>query len=287
MRYPLTRSLFLFLAAFGVCHAQSTTYSIQPIGGQVTSEGALGINDRGQILYSGAAGGGTFHNDLFSLQTGTYVSFQIAGASFSSAFAFNNLDQFVAESQHELGDLLIQNGMDGTPTAIPIDETVGVQVNPVGINDAGTILASTVNAYTGERHAIVYQNGTVKRIDFPAAAQNSTFPEAINDAGTVVGTYSDNLGVFHGMVYQNGRFQTFDVPQTKSTSISGINNSGQMAGSYVGLLGVSRSWAYVNGKFITLPEPAGSTYSEVDGINDEGQILSRYFIWNPSNFTGF
>ncbi len=89
------------------------------------------------------------------------------------------------------------------------------------------------------------------------------------------------------MLYQDGRFQTFDVPQTKSTFIIGINNSGQMAGSYVGLLGVSRSWAYVNGKFITLPEPAGITYSDVDGINDEGQILSRYFIWNPSNFTGF
>ncbi len=157
MRYRLTLSLFLSLAAYGVCHAQSTTYSIQPIGGSVVTEGAIGINDRGQSLYAGKTGG-TYHNDLFSLETGTYASFQIAGAVFSLAKAFNNLDQFVAEPQDEPGDLLIQNGMDGTQTVIPIDETVGVQVSSVCINDAGAILASTVNVYTGERHAILHQN---------------------------------------------------------------------------------------------------------------------------------
>jgi probable HAF family extracellular repeat protein len=93
-------------------------------------------------------------------------------------------------------------------------------------------------------HSFLYSNGTFTPIDDPLAASNrhngadGTIAQGINDAGQVVGYYTDANGVAHGFLYSNGNYVTVDAsPSTvgldEGTYLSGINDAGQIVGNYV------------------------------------------------------
>jgi probable HAF family extracellular repeat protein len=67
-------------------------------------------------------------------------------------------------------------------------------------------------------------------IDFPGAV--GTLASGINDAGAVVGRYTDSSGTNHGFLWQGGSFTTRDVPGALSTQVIGINNTGDIVGGY-------------------------------------------------------
>ena len=71
---------------------------------------------------------------------------------------------------------------------------------------------------------------TYTKIMFPG----STWTEAsgINDAGQIVGTYTDVSGIAHGFIYQLGVYQTVDYPGMAHNYAFGINNQGQIVGSF-------------------------------------------------------
>ena len=72
---------------------------------------------------------------------------------------------------------------------------------------------------------------TYTTIDDPRA-NFRTDPTAINDAGTIVGTYVDLTGN-HGFLYSGGTYATLDAPgATGKTRASGINASGLIVGDY-------------------------------------------------------
>src|ERR1019366_2923199 len=58
--------------------------------------------------------------------------------------------------------------------------------------------------------------------------------DGINDAGQVVGSYTDGSGVEHGFLYSGGSFTTLNVPSNQNTFPRGISNSGQIVGYYGG-----------------------------------------------------
>jgi probable HAF family extracellular repeat protein len=60
----------------------------------------------------------------------------------------------------------------------------------------------------------------------------STQPSGINDAGEIVGSYTDTAGS-HGFVYSHGSYFTIDAPSPAApgiTVLTGINNREQIAG---------------------------------------------------------
>jgi probable HAF family extracellular repeat protein len=67
-----------------------------------------------------------------------------------------------------------------------------------------------------------------------------TFLSGINDAGDIVGTYSDSKGVDHGFLYSGGVYSDIDLTllalepglHLSSSAASGINNAGQIVGEY-------------------------------------------------------
>jgi len=71
---------------------------------------------------------------------------------------------------------------------------------------------------------------TYTTIDEPRA-NFRTDPTAINDAGTIVGTYADLTGN-HGFLYSGGTYATLDAPGATQTRASGINASGLIVGDY-------------------------------------------------------
>jgi probable HAF family extracellular repeat protein len=68
----------------------------------------------------------------------------------------------------------------------------------------------------------------------PNASSGGTVATAINNAGEVVGYYTNNHGAEHGFIYEDGKFRTITDPNAgkKGTTIVGINASGQIVGNY-------------------------------------------------------
>jgi probable HAF family extracellular repeat protein len=85
------------------------------------------------------------------------------------------------------------------------------------------ILAAALNA-VGQ--------GTYTQIDYPGAPATQGF--GINDAGDIVGSYSDSpAGPYHGFLLVSGAFTSIDYPGASSTTAFDINNRGQVVGDYV------------------------------------------------------
>ncbi|HEY1582016.1 MAG TPA: hypothetical protein VGF73_02830 [Chthoniobacterales bacterium] len=65
-------------------------------------------------------------------------------------------------------------------------------------------------------------------IDFPGAVQ--TVPLAINDAGYIVGYWTDNRTSHAFVIHLPDIFLSYDAPGVIGTSFSGINSSGLISG---------------------------------------------------------
>jgi probable HAF family extracellular repeat protein len=59
---------------------------------------------------------------------------------------------------------------------------------------------------------------------------SSTFASGINDAGQIVGSFSNSTGT-HGFLDIGGSFIQIDVPGASRTVASGINDAGQIVAS--------------------------------------------------------
>ena len=71
----------------------------------------------------------------------------------------------------------------------------------------------------------------------------STEASGINDAGVVVGTYTDSGRRNHGFRWEAGVVTHFiDVPGAVDTSVSGINDAGAVVGRYTDSSGTVHSF---------------------------------------------
>ena len=80
-------------------------------------------------------------------------------------------------------------------------------------------------------HGFLDVGGTFSAIDVPDAF--STTAKGINNAGQIVGFFSDNKGQ-HGFLYDGGTFSTIDVPGASLTNANGINDAGHIVGDFTG-----------------------------------------------------
>ena len=74
----------------------------------------------------------------------------------------------------------------------------------------------------------------------PGAVETSV--SGINDAGAVVGGYTDSSGRDHGFLWQGGSFTPLDVPGAVHTSVSGVNDAGAVVGEYTDSSGTVHSF---------------------------------------------
>ena len=187
-------------------------------------------------------------------------------------------------------------------TDIQCPGTINVEPNaePKSINKHGEI---TGFCFTG-RVSGFFRNkkGKLTVLDFPRA--NLTEAVGINDDGQVVGDYRDSGGRFHGFVWDDGRFLTFDVPflDAVETAPAGINNVGQIVGFYFDNNvtesfpnGHAHGFLYDNGIFTSFDFPDATATLPAD-INDRGQIVGIYadtnmvahsFLLDDGKFTTF
>jgi hypothetical protein len=114
-----------------------------------------------------------------------------------------------------------------------------------GINLAGAVVGYCIDSGFLYHGFVRAPNGTIATFSAPAA--RVTFAVGINDAGTVVGSYSRN-DVSHGFVRSaNGTITTFNAPGAgygsgQGTFAARIDRAGAIVGSFVDASGLSHGF---------------------------------------------
>ncbi len=126
----------------------------------------------------------------------------------------------------------------------------------------------------GVDHGFLYDGVTTfTSIDFPGATATQAY--GVNNAGSIVGLYSDLGGGIHAFLNQGGTFGTYtslDYPGATSTAAAGINDDNQISGYYTDSLGTYHGFLYQAGSFGPPIDYPGATGTELGGINGDAQI---------------
>ncbi len=159
---------------------------------------------------------------------------------------------------------------------------------PRGINDSDQIVGVGGGAFLG-----TFNGTSFNYTSFMVSSLGSpTWADGINNAGQVVGYYSDDFqhlvstgfdGVNLSTVTQSdGSTRVIGTPQTvlqypgaTSTFPLGINNSGQVVG-YDQIGATYHGFLYNNGAWSNLDDPAAANGTFAEDINDSGMIVGYY-----------
>ncbi len=105
----------------------------------------------------------------------------------------------------------------------------------------------------------------------------------INDAGQIVGRFTDSAGVTHGYLLSGGSYASFDGPgSTGFTRAFGINSAGEIVGDY--MVGQAEHAFRLSGETFTTIDPPGAHGAIAEGINSAGEVVGTYFT--DQNFNG-
>jgi len=206
-------------------------------------------------------------------QASTAVTYEYAkiaypGAIFTLVTGINNrnvvVGSFFDSSDNEHGFVY----HDRKFTAVNVPGATATEV--LGINDLDDIVGTYQLPGPLAFHGFLRRKNVFYTIDDPQSSFG-TMAFGINKSGEIVGSY-DNA---HGFVYKNGAFETLDAPHLpgdpSNTQLNGINNLGWIAGQvFTG--GIWRGF-WVHGKDLDFVEPAGSSDSQVTGINGRRDVV--------------
>jgi hypothetical protein len=131
---------------------------------------------------------------------------------------------------------------------------------------------------------------TFTTVDDPSAQfYPATYANALNNKGSIVGTYSTSEFNSAGFLYNGSAFSTLSDTkfqlgnETNSTYVYGINDSGVIVGAYHNFFG-NYGFEYSSGTFTDITVP-GSFGTYATGINDSGQIVG--YSYNGFTDSGF
>ena len=153
---------------------------------------------------------------------------------------------------------------------------------PTAINAAGTI-----TGWSSTGHGFLRSpDGAITEFDPPGAACCTT-PTAINEEGTVAGSYADANFAFHGFVRRrSGDFVTFDDPAAiNGASPVSINLTGEITGASYDANYNRFGFLRTRDGAIVDYDPPGSVYTNPVSINVPGAITGSYC--DPDSCHGF
>jgi hypothetical protein len=152
-----------------------------------------------------------------------------------------------------------------------------------GVNDAGELVGTVY--IEGNVRGFIKAGNRVTEFDYPGTS-DVTVMSGINDSGTSIGHYTDNLGGDRGFERSaDGRFTAIDDPNggtafAMGTDPMGINDAGVIVGTYVDNRDVVHGFVDTRGVFTTITEPdagtTGDTGTFVRGIDNAGAIIGYY-----------
>jgi hypothetical protein len=127
----------------------------------------------------------------------------------------------------------------------------------------------------------------VTTIDPPGATLTNAW--GINDAGEIVGAYTDSGGVYHGFTLVNNTYTTFSAPNgAVLTEFTGINNNGVMVGIFDDSSAVEHGFALVGSRFIQIDDPmANGVVTATDRVNDHNEYVGLWATNTAGPFSGY
>jgi probable HAF family extracellular repeat protein len=232
-------------------------------------------------FYEDASSSSVYHG--FVWQNGVLQTVDYPGALYTYLWQVNN--QGVAIGYYGDGTTehtVTYSVSSGTWTALP-DIPGSAENEGYGINDAGVAIGNAYSANLSTNVAWIWHPGTSTYSFFavPGAAQYTTYPDAINDKGQIVGFFNDSSGVTHGFLEQGGTYSTIDVPGATNTFPYGINNSGAIGGDQEDAVNVQQGYVETSEGLFTTVDYPGPSITAVEGINDHGDVCGTY-VEDPS-----
>jgi len=149
-----------------------------------------------------------------------------------------------------------------------------------GVNKAGTL----VGAYYGpgatgaQEYGILAIPATFSLITVTVPKAEGTSTIAVNNAGNMVGWYTNATGVQHGMILSGTKVTNIDDPNeiaVGNTYPEGVNTSKQIVGYYLNSANQDQAFLYSSKKFTDIG-PADAVFSVAQNINDAGEIMGYY-----------
>lgn len=210
------------------------------------------------------------------------------GASWTVASGINDSGQIVGYYNDASG---VRHGFllsAGTYTTIDCPSPYTAQSIANGVNSAGQIVGTCsapggVNGVYGTTRSFLLSGSVLTFLPDAPGSYNgaSTFAQAINDTGQIVGWYADGcLCDSHGFLLSGGTFTTIDVPGFADSYAYGINNSGQIIGATQPGFGTGGIHGFLlkSGNYTLLDDPDTGTSSgtAADSINSSGKIAGYY-----------
>jgi probable HAF family extracellular repeat protein len=131
---------------------------------------------------------------------------------------------------------------------------------------------------SGHGHGFLLSGGTYITLDDPLGTD--TFAKGINNAGQIVGYYSNASGT-HGFVYSGGFYTTLDDPSaTVNTTLAwGINDAGQVVGEYFG----GSFHGFLEIAMPNPPPPVGTLADMILRASNTSPIAGQYEIYDIGN----
>jgi hypothetical protein len=183
--------------------------------------------------------------------------------------------------RHACGEYL--NGSDGTfhgyilehPDFIGFDITGTVDTIPLGINNAGDFVGTTILT-DGTQPAFLSLGGSVTMFAVPGAT--ATLAYQLNKGSEIIGYYIDSSGIAHGYTRDHKGILSFpiDVAGSTETLLLGNNDSNWGVGRYTDTSGATHGLFFITPDDILTFDYPGSTFTSLNGINKGGYVCGYY-----------
>ncbi len=129
--------------------------------------------------------------------------------------------------------------------------------------------------------------GTFESLVAPGDNAGYTVAYGMNDSGTIVGAFQQKEGAssaYHGFLYKNSSYTTYDIAGAASTELLGINDAGDLVGNSTvsgqpeqGFLQLASGGAPIA---FAIPN---ASLTSVDGVNSSHTVVGRWV--DPNNVT--
>jgi probable HAF family extracellular repeat protein len=238
-----------------------TTFDVP---GALTLTEASGINDTGDIV-------GTYNTSTANVgflldKHGNLTTFNALGSDDTIAEGINNAGQVVGH----FFDHGFLREPDGTVTSFDAPGPEPHTIIPYGINDSGQISGTLANPVQG----FVKDGSTVTAFDVPGGTDTNA--RGLNNAGDVVGTFTDGTGERNeGFLKEGGTFVTIDIAGASSIVAFGINDHEQIVGDFSDTAGTAHGFFYDGGDITPFDVP-GAAFTQAEGINNRGEVVGMF-----------
>jgi uncharacterized membrane protein len=152
----------------------------------------------------------------------------------------------------------------------------------IGINDHGDTVGNDRDCNFNSVQFLRTKDGKIQFLPPVATGAVGAGAIAINNAGTMAGSYFDANGSEHGFIFQGGVYtiSAFDYPNAIITAFHGINDHGVIVGTFRYADNVAHGFVRsADGTLTTFDVPgAAGTFGR--GINNDGTVVGHYIDAN-------